>query len=107
MDFEQAPEWRRALQLLTEMHEFTANFTEGEVAFLGRQLRETTMDLALIIAEESGGEKLSETGAQQALKQLYRLMAGLEVAIKLSAGSREASNSLQASVREFVAQLKG
>ncbi len=106
MDFEQSSEWVQALQALEDVFELTVGFTDGEAQLLGRELRQTVLELVATIAQEAESGTLSEAGKNLAVKQLARLLAVLTVAVKLSTGSREAVGEVQAKLREFVVQLE-
>lgn len=107
MDFRTVPEWERALSLLGEIHSLTISLVGEEERYLASMMREAGMRAVVEVAQGTGDGGLGLAGKEAARRQLICLIACLEMAIKLSLGSREANSDLLTVVNDFARQLEG
>ena len=106
MDFEKSPEWEQVLGLLGEVYSLALGLASEEERSLAVCLREAALNACLAVAQGVEAGVLTQGGKKAVSVQLVRLTACLEMAIKLSLGSREANNELIEKVRQFARQLE-
>ena len=102
---EHRPEWDQAIELLVRVHALVSNYSAEESDFLAKELHRTVLELVLDLGQLPAGEEIPTSVKEGLVRKLGRLGAGLQVAIKLSIGSREANSELLTFVESLANQL--
>jgi four helix bundle protein len=101
--------WKKAMEFIKEIYEFTNVFPKEEQFGLTSQIRRAANSIALNIAEGSGSSSDKEFGrfVEISIRSVYEAMCGLEIAQKLNFCGANKKENILLLADEISAMLTG